>query len=101
MSKEEYTVDSIKQMGIKITRETGSNIVEDEFGNTLNIDEMIEQADRDLEIKQQANLNLRWNKQQINRLKKIAEARGQKYQSFVKNVLNQVIEAEEKRLGLT
>lgn len=100
MSKDKYTLDDIKQMGVEIARETGPAIVEDEFGNTLNIDEMIEQADRDLEIKQQANLNLRWNKQQINRLKKIAEARGQKYQTFIKNVLEQVIEAEEKRLGL-
>lgn len=100
MTEKKYTVEELRNMDYKVVREEEPAEFEDEFGNTLNIDEMIEQADKDLEEKQQANLNLRWNKKQINRLKRVAEARGQKYQTFIKSILDQVIDSEEKKLGL-
>lgn len=96
------TVDDLKKMNYTkevVIEET--NLVTDCYGNIFNIDEIIEQAEKDLEEKQQANLNLRWTKRQIERLKRIAEKRGQKYQTFIKSVLEQVIEAEEKRMGLS
>lgn len=85
----------------EIIKETGLAEFEDDNGNLLNIDEMIAQAEKDLGDRQTANLNLRWNKSKIERLKLIANARNQKYQTFVKSVLEQVLEAEEKRLGLS
>lgn len=101
MTKKIYTKEDILNApDYKVIRETGPSDMEDDLGNILNIDEMINQAEKDLDARQSANLNLRWNKQQIERLKRVAKARGQRYQTFVKSILEQVIEAEEKRFGL-
>ena len=58
-----------------------------------------EQAEKDIiKMKQSNNVNFRWNSYEINRAKRIAEKLGMPYQTYLKSVLKQAMDKDEKRL---
>ena len=69
----------------------------DHLGNIHNIDEDIEQAEKDVE-QMKANVNFRWKVSEINRAKRIAEAKGMRYQTYLKSTLKQAMDRDEKML---
>lgn len=82
-----------------------NNIVEDNgqyidhLGNIHNIEDDIEQAEKDIiKMKQSNNVNFRWTAFEINRAKRIAEKLGMPYQTYIKSVLKQAMDKDEKRL---
>lgn len=82
-------------------------IVEDEkiytdcYGNVHDIEKDIEQAEQDIVIlKQMNNVNFRWSEFEIKRAKRIAKKLGMPYQTYLKSVLKQAMDADEKRLSL-
>lgn len=59
------------------------------------------QAEKDIEeLKQTSNIHLRWSEFEIKRAKKIAKKLGMPYQTYLKSVLKQAMDADEKRLSL-
>ncbi len=70
-------------------------IVEDEFGNLLDIEQMTEQAEKEIEEKKSISVHIRWPKTEIQRCKKIAEKKGLPYQTYIKSVLKQAMDKEE------
>ena len=82
-----------------------NNIIEDtveytdHLGNIHNIEDNIEQAEKEIiKLKQTSNVNFRWNAYEINRAKRIAEKLGMPYQTYLKSVLKQAMDKDEKRL---
>ena len=82
-----------------------NNIIEDSdqyidhLGNIHNIEDDIEQAEKDIiKMKQSNNVNFRWTAFEINRAKRIAEKLGMPYQTYLKSVLKQAMDKDEKRL---
>lgn len=82
-----------------------NNIIEDSdqyidhLGNIHNIEDDIEQAEKDIiKMKQSNNVNFRWTAFEINRAKRIAEKLGMPYQTYIKSVLKQAMDKDEKRL---
>ncbi len=60
--------------------------------------EFTEQAERDIsEKKQTANVNFRWSEFEIKRAKRIAEKLGMPYQTYLKSILKQAMDNDEKR----
>jgi predicted DNA binding CopG/RHH family protein len=94
-----YTKEELK----KLLAESKGRIVEgsafftDEFGNVINIDEAIEQAEKDIE-KKYPKVNFRWSEFEIARAKKIAKALGMPYQTYIKSLIKQGMDNDEKRL---
>ena len=57
------------------------------------------QAEKDIiKMKQSNNVNFRWTAFEINRAKRIAEKLGMPYQTYLKSVLKQAMDKDEKRL---
>lgn len=71
------------------------DLVEDEFGNMLDVDEMIDQAENEIEEKKSISVHIRWSKAEIQRCKKIAEKKGLPYQTYIKSVLKQAMDNED------
>jgi len=79
---------------------TDSSIYKDEFGNLHNINEDIEQAEKDIiEMKQTNNVNFRWSEFEIKRAKKIAAKMGLPYQTYIKMTLKQAMDNDEKKFN--
>ncbi len=75
-----------------------SNIYYDGYGNEHNIENDIEQAERDVgELKR--NVNFRWSEFEIRRAKKIAEKLGMPYQTYIKSTLKQAMDNDEKKFN--
>ena len=103
MTKKIYKKEDIlNDPSYSVTKWTGPADFEDEFGNVFNIDEVTEQAERDIEaLKQEKNLNMRWYASELNRAKKIAKAKGfSGYQTYIKTILKQAMDKDEKEIGL-
>lgn len=59
------------------------------------------QAELDVEIKKQtSNVNFRWSETEIMRAKKIADILGLPYQTYLKSILKQGMDNDEKRLSM-
>ncbi len=65
------------------------------FGNLHNIEDDIAQAEKDVE-KLSRNVNFRWSAAEIRRAKRIAEAKGMRYQTYLKATLKQAMDRDEK-----
>lgn len=78
--------------------EDNGNFV-DEFGNTHNIDSVIEQAEKSIE-KKYPKINFRWSEFEIRRAKRIAEKLGMPYQTYIKSLLKQGMDNDEERLQM-
>ena len=79
---EKFTKEQIEKMLAKSTEEIiedGENFV-DEFGNTHNINNVTEQAEKDIK-KKYPKVNFRWSEFEIARAKKIAQKLGMPYQT--------------------
>lgn len=60
-----------------------------------------EKIEKELEERRQNKiLHLRWSKLEIERAKKIADKKGLKYHTYIKSVLKQVMDKDEKELGI-
>jgi len=95
-----YTPEEVKSLITSVERVEGSAIFEDNFGNIHNIDEVIKQAEKDVEkIKNNANVNFRWSELEIKRAKKIAAKLGMPYQTYLKSTLKQAMDRDEKTFG--
>lgn len=58
-----------------------------------------EQAEEDIaEKKQTANVNFRWSEFEIKRAKRIAQKLGMPYQTYLKSVLKQAMDKDEREL---
>lgn len=56
------------------------------------------QAEKDIEAKKQtANVNFRWSEFEVKRAKRIAEKLGMPYQTYIKSVLKQAMDNDEKK----
>ena len=72
------------------------NVV-DEFGNIHNVNEIIEKAESYVK-KKYPKINFRWSEFEIARAKKIAKQLGMPYQTYIKSILKQAMDNDEKRL---
>ena len=54
--------------------------------------------EKDIETKKQtANVNFRWSEFEVKRAKRIAEKLGMPYQTYIKSVLKQAMDNDEKK----
>ena len=97
-NKKNYTLENIKKDTESIERIEADSVLTDIYGNEIDITEAIAQADRDVEKIQSANIHFRWSQREIERAKLIAEAKGLKYQAYIKSVLKQQMDLDEKVL---
>jgi predicted DNA binding CopG/RHH family protein len=97
--KEKFTKEQIEEMLNNSTEEIveDSTDLVDEFGNSHNIDEVINQAEVDVK-KKYPKVNFRWSEFEIARAKKIAKELGMPYQTYIKSLLKQGMDNDEKRL---
>jgi predicted DNA binding CopG/RHH family protein len=97
--KEKFTKEQIEEMLNNSTEEIveDSTDLVDEFGNIHHIDEVISQAEVDVK-KKYPKVNFRWSEFEIARAKKIAQELGMPYQTYIKSLLKQGMDNDEKRL---
>lgn len=97
--KEKFTKEQIEQMLNTSTEEIveGSSDLVDEFGNTHNVDEVINQSEESIK-KKYPKVNFRWSELEIARAKKIAKELGMPYQTYIKSLLKQGMDDDERRL---
>ncbi len=97
--KEKFTKEQIEEMLKNSTEEIveDSTDVVDEFGSVYNIDEVIIQAETDVK-KKYPKVNFRWSEFEIARAKKIAKELGMPYQTYIKSLLKQGMDNDERRL---
>ena len=77
--------------------ELGTNYVVDEFDNVHDVDKVIEQAENDIK-KKYPKVNFRWSEFEIRRAKKIAAKLGMPYQTYLKSLLKQGLDNDERKL---
>ena len=97
--KEKFSKEKIEEMLANSTEqivEETSDLV-DEFDNVHNIDEVITKAEADVK-KKYPKVNFRWSEFEIARAKKIAKKLGMPYQTYIKSLLKQGMDNDEKRL---
>ncbi|MFA7658377.1 MAG: hypothetical protein WCY19_02985 [Candidatus Gastranaerophilaceae bacterium] len=95
-----YTLEEIKSLITSVERVKDNAVFKDNFGNVHDIDEVIEQAEKDVEIfKNKLNVNFRWSEFEIKRAKKIAAKLGMPYQTYIKSALKQTMDKDEKNFG--
>ena len=97
--KEKFSKEQIEEMLANSTEEIveeTSDLV-DEFGNVYNIDKVIDQAETDVK-KKYPKVNFRWSEFEIARAKKIAKELGMPYQTYIKSLLKQGMDNDERRL---
>ena len=72
------------------------------LGNICNAFEEIEKAEKEIEekklAKQTANVHFRWFDFEIERCKKLAEKKGLKYHSYLKSIIKQAKDKDEREL---
>ncbi|MBQ3312026.1 hypothetical protein IJG72_08115 [bacterium] len=97
--KEKFSKEQIEEMLANSTEEIIEDNcdVVDEFGNTHNVDTIINQAENDVK-KKYPKVNFRWSEFEIARAKKIAKELGLPYQTYIKSLLKQGMDKDEKRL---
>ena len=97
--KEKFTKEQIEQMLNTSTEEIveGSSDLVDESGNVHDIDEVITNAENDVK-KKYPKVNFRWSEFEIARAKKIAKELGMPYQTYIKSLLKQGMDNDERRL---
>ena len=71
----------------------------DEYGNTFDVDEVIESAETYVQ-KKYPKVNFRWSEFEIARAKKIAAKLGLPYQTYIKSLLKQGMDNDENRLQM-
>lgn len=96
---EKFNKEQIEEMLENSTEEIveDSSDLVDEFGNVYNINEIITQAETDVK-KKYPKVNFRWSEFEIARAKKIAQQLGLPYQTYIKSLLKQGMDKDEKRL---
>ena len=87
--------EMLKNSTEKIVEESSDFV--DEFGNVHNIDEVIVQAEMDVK-KRYPKVNFRWSEFEIARAKKIAKELGMPYQTYIKSLLKQGMDKDERKL---
>lgn len=97
--KEKFTKEQIELMLNSSTEEIveDSSDLVDEFGNTHNVDEVINQSEESIK-KKYPKVNFRWSEFEIARAKKIAKKLGMPYQTYIKSLLKQGMDSDERRL---
>ena len=74
----------------------------DSLNNTRNAFEEIEKAEKEIKenklAKQTANVHFRWFDSEVNRCKKLAEKKGLKYHAYLKSILKQAMDKDEREL---
>lgn len=93
-NKKQYKIEDIKNLTESIERIKGNSILTDVYGNKIDIIDATAQADADVEKIQSANVHFRWSKKEIERAKIIAEAKGLKYQAYIKSILKQQMDKD-------
>lgn len=93
-NKKQYKIEDIKNLTETIERIKGNSILTDVYGNKIDIIDATAQADADVEKIQSANVHFRWSKKEIERAKIIAEAKGLKYQAYIKSILKQQMDKD-------
>lgn len=79
---------------------TDTSIYKDEFGNIHDINDDIEQAEKDVtKLKQTMNVTFRWSEFEMKRAKKIAEKMGIPYQTYIKMTLKQAMDNDERKFN--
>lgn len=82
----------------KIIMDTSNYI--DEFGNLHDINEDIEQAEKDIvQLQKSAKVTFRWSEFEIKRAKRIAEKLGMPYQTYIKSILKQAMDNDELKFN--
>lgn len=97
--KEKFTREQIEEMLNASTEEIIEDCSDfiDEFGNVHNVDEVIAKAENDVK-KKYPKVNFRWSEFEIARAKKIAKELGMPYQTYIKSLLKQGMDNDERRL---
>mgnify|MGYP002865893341 CR=1 FL=1 len=97
--KEKFNKEQIEKMLKNSTEEIVEDSADlvDEFGNVHNIDTVINQAETDVK-KKYPKVNFRWSEFEIARAKKIAKELGLPYQTYIKSLLKQGMDNDERRL---
>lgn len=94
-----FTKEQIEKMLKNSTEEIvedSENLV-DEYGNVFDIDKIINQVETDIK-KKYPKVNFRWSEFEIARAKKIAKELGMPYQTYIKSLLKQGMDNDERRL---
>ena len=94
LSKKEIE-EMLKNSTSEIVEE--NNIFTDEHGKKHDVKKVIEQAENDIK-KKYPKVNFRWSEFEIKRAKKIASQLGLPYQTYIKSLLKQGMDMDEKRL---
>ncbi len=89
-------MEDIKKLIESVERVECDSVLTDIYGNKIDINDATTQADLDIEKIQAANVHFRWTLKEIERAKKIAEAKGLKYQAYIKYVLKQQMDIDER-----
>lgn len=97
--KEKFNKEQIEEMLKNSTEEIVEDSADlvDEFGNVHNIDEVIAKTEEDVK-KKYPKVNFRWSEFEIARAKKIAKELGMPYQTYIKSLLKQGMDNDERRL---
>lgn len=97
--KEKFNKEQIEEMLKNSTEEIVEDSTDliDEFGNVHNVDEVITKAETDVK-KKYPKVNFRWSEFEIARAKKIAKELGMPYQTYIKSLLKQGMDNDERRL---
>ncbi len=97
--KEKFTKEQIEEMLNTSTEEIVEDSTDfvDEFNNVHNVDEVITHAENDVK-KKYPKVNFRWSEFEIARAKKIAKELGMPYQTYIKSLLKQGMDNDERRL---
>ncbi|MBO6087543.1 hypothetical protein J6P92_04255 [bacterium] len=94
-----FTEKQIEEMLKNSTEEIiedSENLV-DEFDNVYNVVDVIKTAETDVK-KKYPKVNFRWSELEIARAKKIAKELGMPYQTYIKSLLKQGMDSDERRL---
>ena len=94
-------MDEIKKLGFVNVNDEDITIdgdYTDNEGNLKNAFIEVEIADTYFQKRQEGFVQFRWHKSEIERAKKVANKKGLKYQSYIKSVLKQALDKDEKEL---
>ncbi len=97
--KNKLTQEQIENMLKNSTEEIvdGSSTMVDEFGNSFDVNQVTKDAETHIK-KKYPKINFRWSEFEIARAKKIAQKLGLPYQTYLKSLLKQGMDNDEKRL---
>ena len=97
--QEKFNKEQIEEMLKNSTEEIVEDSADlvDEYGNIHNIDKVINQAESYAK-KKYPKVNFRWSEFEIARAKKIAKELGLPYQTYLKSLLKQGMDKDERRL---